>query len=135
MSEVQAKLLYDLLEMEAPDKFFIDGKDVPAFLLFPKHHFASRHGYTLYLNRVGVIASFSSNKKALERLKEIVERANFPMRLYRVRKYGGKRNKRILFAENKKQRVDMTDAKGPCRMFNIDEWEPVRLTVNKEASG
>lgn len=122
------KFLWELLEMEAPLKFFINGKESPAFLLFPKWHFAStKTQHSLYMNCVGLIARFTSEKKALARLKQIVEHANFPMRLYKVSKYGRKHGKRILFAENTSEGVDMTNAKGPMKAFNIEEWQTISL--------
>ena len=115
-------IFWELLEMEAPLKFYINGKDTPAFLLFPKYHWASSKSYHhLYMNTVGLIGKFTAEKKALARLKEIVENANFPVRVYKSSKYGRNRGKRILFAENKVQRIELTE--NPCKVFNIDEWE------------
>lgn len=116
--------LWELLEMEAPEKYCVDGKDSPAFLLFTKGSIGSMdHKVSLYLNSVGLIANFTSEKKAKERLKQIVENANLPMRIYQISKYGGKRGKRILFAENKTQRVELGE--NPCRTFNIEEWKEI----------
>lgn len=121
------QVLWELLEMEAPQKFYVNRKESPAFLLFPKWHFAStKTQHSLYMNRVGLIGRFTSEKKALERLKQIVESANFPLRLYKVTKFGRKRGKRILFAENSVQRVDMTDVRGPMKVFNIEEWQEIK---------
>ena len=118
------QFVWELLEMEAPLKFFVDGKDKPAFLLFPKWHWAStKTQHSLYMNGVGLISKFSSEKKALERLKEIVENANFTCRVYKVNKFGSKRGKRILFAENITERVDRTTLQNPCKSFSIQEWE------------
>ena len=117
-------LLWELMEMEAPETFFVNGKEHPAFLYFPRSHFLAMNGkHSLYMNGVSLISIFSSRKKAFDRLREIVASANFPLRLYRVSKYGSKRGKRILFAENHVQRVGMTDAKGACKVFNIREWQ------------
>jgi len=123
-------ILWELMEMEAPEKFYVNGKEHPAFLFFPRYHYlsAKKTKHSLYMNGVGLVSSFSSKKQTFARLREIVENANFPLRLYQVSKYGSKRGKRILFAENHTQRVDMTDAKGPMKVFNIEEWQ-------KEAQG
>ena len=124
----QANLLWELLESEAPEKFYVNGKEMPAFLLFHKYHWASQNKkYTLYLNRVGVIAEFTSQKKALERLKLIVENANFPVRVHRLSRTGRYKDKRILFAENTVERIDRETLRGPCKVFNIDEWQEVKL--------
>ncbi len=118
-----AEALWELMEMEAPLKFFVGGADKPGFLLFPRGHWASiKGGHSLYLNRVGLIAQFPSRKKALARLKEIVENANFPVRVYQVSKYGRNKEKRFLFAENTVQRI-MPKEGCPTKVFNISEWD------------
>ena len=117
------KILWELLEMEAPLKFYVDGKEKPAFLLFPKWHWAStKTHHSLYMNGVGLVGKFSSERKALEHLKGIVENANFVLRLYKVNKFGRKRGKRIFFAENPIERIDKTTLKNPCKVFNIESW-------------
>lgn len=124
----RSEILWELLEMEALEKFFVGNAKSPAFLLFPKYHWAStKSAHSLYLSNVGLIARFSSQKKALDRIKELVEKANYPLKLYQVSKFGRKRGKQILFAENKSSRIDLTKAKGPVRAFNIDEWEQIAL--------
>jgi hypothetical protein len=124
----KADILWDLLELEAPEKFFVDGKESPAFLLFPKWHFASTKSYcSLYLSRVGLIGRYSSMKKALARLREIVENANFAVKVYQVSKHGRRRGKRRLFAENTVERIDRSQIKAPTRTFNIEEWSGVEV--------
>lgn len=119
----EATFLWKLLEMEAPEKFYIDGKEHPAFLYFPRYHWASREKkHTLYLNGVGVINTFGSKKKALERLKQIVESAYFAVRVYQVSRTGRNKGERILFAENTIDRVDKTRLNAPMKVFEIEEW-------------
>jgi hypothetical protein len=98
--EINDELIWDLMEIEAPDKFYIDDHDKPAFLMFPKyHHFSPWKGYvTLWMNRVGLIGKYKSKREALEKIHEIVGKASKPIRLYRVSSYGRNRGKRILFA-------------------------------------
>ena len=120
------KFLWELMEMEAPSKFCVGGREQSAFLLFPKYHYLSQNNkHTLYMNMVGLINTFTSEKKALERLRQIVENANFPVRVYKVSKYGRNKGKRVLFAENHEQRIDLTNAKEDafCKVFEIDEWK------------
>lgn len=120
--------LWELLEMEAPEKFFIGDAEHPAFLVFPKYHWAStKTAHSLYLNTVGLIATFSTRKKAFDRIKELVENANYPLRLYRVSKFGGKRGKHIFFAKNAVGKINLTEAKGPVRAFDIKEWKHITL--------
>ena len=122
----KGKFLWELLEMEAPEKFYVGGSEHPAFLYFPRQSWASRDGkHTLYMNGVGLIATFTSRKKALERLKAIVESAYFPVRLHRVSRIGRNKGKRIMFAENMVERVDKATLKGPMKVFEIEEWKNV----------
>ena len=119
----QGKFLWELLEQEAPEKFYVGGSEHPAFLYFPRQSWASQNGkHTLYMNGVGVIDSFTSRKKALARLKVIVENAYFRVRVYQVSRTGRDKGKRMLFAENTVERVDKSTLKGPMKVFEIDEW-------------
>ena len=99
----QNDLLWEILEMEAPIKFYIDDAEKPAFLLFPKYHWASSKSHvTLYMNSVAKIGEFRSTKAALEFLRNIIENhATKPIKVYIVYKYGRKAGKRIFFAESK----------------------------------
>jgi hypothetical protein len=127
-------ILWELMEMEAPEKFFINGAEQPGFLLFPKYSYLTLNNkVSLYMNGVGLIANFKTEKQAKERLKQIVETANFPTRVYQVSKTGSRRGKRILFAENTIQRVEPTE--NPCKVFNISEWQDIALenTSQEEA--
>jgi len=124
------QILWELMEMEAPEKFFVNQKEHPAFLAFPKHHYLSvvRNRYNLYMNGVGLIASFGSEKALLERLKRIVENANFPIRVFRMSKHGRKKGQRTFFAENEIQRISIQTQGNDedirhVKVFNIKEWE------------
>ena len=92
-----SEILWELMEMEAPEKFYVDEKEHPAFLIFPKYHYLclDTKKHNLYLNGVGLIASFETRKALFERLKQIVENANFPIKVYQVSKFGKKRGKKI----------------------------------------
>jgi len=120
----QANFLWELLESEAPEKFYIDGNEHPAFLYFPRQHWASqKNKHTLYMNTVGVINTFGSRKKALARLKQIVENAYFAVRVYQVSRTGRNKGKRILFAENTTDRITKSELKAPMKVFEIVEWQ------------
>jgi len=125
----QAQILWELLELEAKDKFYVGNRENPAFLLFPKYSpLCMDKKVTLYMNGVGLIDTFKSEKAALERLKQIIENANFAVQVYKVSKYGRQKGKRVLFAENTVDRIDNETMKGHCRVFEIDEWKEVALT-------
>lgn len=95
-----SSILWDLMESEAPDKFFVGDAERPGFLLFPRYHcFAHENKWTLYMNSVGLIDTFSTMDKALERLREIIATAKTSVKVFKASKTGRDRNKRILFAE------------------------------------
>ena len=98
-------LLWDILELEAPIKFYIDDCEKPAFLLFPQYHpFASKSRVALYMNSVAKIGNFTSEKKALEFLKDKIENHTTKhVKCYIVYKHGRKAGKRIFFAESKRR--------------------------------
>jgi hypothetical protein len=74
------------------------------------------------MNRVGVIGYYPSRAKAETRLREIVENANYPVRVYRKR--GAKM---ILFAENVvKRKPDPLPESAGQKMFEIKEWEHLK---------
>ena len=99
----QSDLLWEILEMEAPIRLYIDDAEKPAFLLFPKYHWAaSKSKVALYMNSVAKIGDFSSEKKALEFLRDKIENHTTKhIKVYMVHKYGRKAGKRIFFAESK----------------------------------
>jgi hypothetical protein len=122
--------LYDIMEDECRDKFYIKEKDKPSFLLFyphsifaqGKHYHQETKHWTLYLNRVGLIGIFKTKNDALLRLKQIIENANFPVT---VLNKDGK-----VFAENRVQRKELTG--NFCRVFEIDEWNKQNISSDKE---
>jgi len=118
MSEGVSKILWDLLESEARERFFIDAAPEPAFLI-SWGIFSPKGKCTLYLNTVGAINSFPSLKKAEERIKELVESARTPIKVYKGIKRG-----HLLFAENKESRLPATASEGNLiATFKIREWE------------
>jgi hypothetical protein len=99
-NSAMSSLLWDLMETEAPDKFFVGDAERPGFLLFPRYHFlAHENRWTLYLNSVGLIDTFSTMEEALERLRQIVATARASVKVFTVSKTGRNRSKPIVFAE------------------------------------
>jgi len=94
------ELIWSILESEAPEKFYINDAKKPAFLYFPKwHHFAWEKKHTIYMNSIGLLGTFRSRRKAFAKLREIIETANEPVKVYRVSKTGRDKGKRVFFAE------------------------------------
>jgi len=123
--EGPSDLLWELLASEASARFYVEKDDIlakgPAFLYYPRHDpWAWKSRCTIYVNGIGVLDTYTSEKKALQRLKEIIENANFPLKVYKV-----STRKPVLFAENKVQRIDPSQILEDCsvKVFNIPEWK------------
>lgn len=118
------EIIWGLMESEACHKFLINANEEKvAFLILHKYSpINPTKGYALFLNHVGLIKAFKREKDALERVKQIVENAYFPLRIYKVSKHGRNRRRPVLFAENTVERVNMEGAIGPHKVFEIDEW-------------
>ena len=120
---ILSNALWDILEGEADELFYIEGKDWPAFILMSRNHpFNPFKGHVLYMSHVGLIAIFRTKEEALQHLRKIIENANVPVRVWRVLKRWKERGKRVFFAENTIERIDSSKAIGPIKVFNIKEW-------------
>jgi len=99
MSEFEQNLIWELLESEACERYFIDDAEKPAFLLLSKHNPLSHGGFELYMNYVARLGRFSSMKKAEDKLREVISKARRPLKVFKVSKWGRKKGKRQFFAE------------------------------------
>ena len=111
--------LFDVLPYVAEEEYWIRTEEGlakgAAFLIIPLYT-----AHILVLNNVGVIARYKRLKEAQNRIKELVEGANYPMMIYR--KKHGKVSSHP-FAENKVQRVPRpTEPDIPLKAFEIREW-------------
>jgi hypothetical protein len=110
----------DLLEI-MPDTitFHVNGTGKPGFMIFPHPHFHSGNkAIVLFMNHVGLIGCYPTRKKAEIRLQEIIEKANYPVRVYR--KYHGRIQ---MFAENTvKRKPDPLPESAGQKVFEIPEW-------------
>ena len=115
----QLDALFDVLPYMAEEEYWIETEaglaKAPAFLLVPLGK-----AHILLLNRVGEIARYGTLKEARTRIKELVETANYPMRLY-LKKHG-KVSPRP-FAVNETRRVALPlEPDVPVKAFEIREW-------------
>ena len=115
----ESKFLWDAMEALAREKYYIGTVDKPAFLIYQ-----SKRNYGLYLNSVGLINSYPSLKKARDRIKSLVENANYPMMVFKGKP---KASTKKPFAMNEKSSEMYLNAKEDCmvRAFNIEEWKPL----------
>ena len=86
--------LWSLIASEASERFYVNDAQEPAFLIC-RGAFSPKGPWTLYMNSISELGSFSSREKAFEKLREIVSKAKLPVKVYRE-SHGGKK---ILFAE------------------------------------
>ena len=98
MTVATQELLWEILESEACEQYYIDDAQKPAFLLLSKYNPLSHGGFELYMNSVSLIGRFKSQKKAEERLRQGISTAKKSMKIWKVSKWKS-RKKRTLFME------------------------------------
>jgi len=116
---------YDILPDIAWENYWIEKDGIlakaPAFCIVPIKN-TGQSGYYLILNHVGKINRYKKLKAAQERIKSLVESANYPMKIYKQNGRG--RLSKKPFAENTIDRLIDGGVEGaPIRAFNIEEWE------------
>ena len=108
--------LWDILESEASERYFINDAEKPAFLLLDKWNPLSHGGYELYMNHVCLLCRVKSKKQALAKLDKMLETARIPLTVWKETKRGGK-TKRVLYATLEKlKEKGMTDKTEPNRL-------------------
>ena len=111
--------VWDLVEHDCgTTRFYVDNRDKAGFLIISKWSaLNSSKQHELMMNGVGLIKRFKTEREAKNRLKQIVENANIPVRVYE-----DKRNKRVLFAENTTERIGKIKTGCSFKVFEIPEW-------------
>jgi hypothetical protein len=111
--------LWDVLPYIALEEYWIETEEgvakAPAFFIV-----YLSNGYHLILNNLGTIRVYKKLKQAQDRIKELVESANYPMKVYR------KKDRKINphpFAENLIRRAEPLNEDTPLRAFDVKEWE------------
>ena len=107
MTESMTDLLYDILESEACEKYYINNAEKPAFLVLSKWNPLSHGKFELYMNRVARLGEFKTKKELIAKLLQVMSTANKPKKFYKVDKFGRKRREKVLFA--------VADGKGNLR--------------------
>lgn len=90
--------VWDFLEMEACEQYYLNDKQKPAFLVLSKFNPFSRGGYELYMNHVTVLARCRTKKELFERFKKTLETSKTPLTVWKMEKHGRKKGKRQRFA-------------------------------------
>jgi hypothetical protein len=89
------EIVWDLLESNASERYFVDAAEEPAFLI-GRGPWAINGCWTLYMNRVAALESFTSCQKARELLLKMVQGAKKPVKVFRETRRGKR-----LFAESR----------------------------------
>jgi len=97
---MMSEIVWDLLESNASERYFVDGAEEPAFLI-GRGPWAINGCWTLYMNHVAALGSFTSLGKARERLLEMIRGAKKTVKVFRET-----RRSRRLFAESIKKNKD-----------------------------
>jgi hypothetical protein len=88
------EIVWDLLESNASERYFVDDAEEPGFLI-GRGPWAINGDWTLYMNHVAALGSFTSRQKAREWLLKMVQGATKPVKVFRETRRGKR-----LFAES-----------------------------------
>jgi len=124
MTEAEQKIIWDILESEAWEKYYIDDAERPAFLMLHKYSPLSGGGFELYINSLARVGAFRFEKEARERLLKIMSKANKSVKYYRQSKTGRNRDKKVFFAE--------ADGKGNLTIVKTEGSKPRTAEVLAE---
>jgi hypothetical protein len=83
------EVVWNLLESNASERYFIDAAEEPAFLI-GRGPWAINSEWTLYMNHVAAIGSFTSLGKAREQLLKMIQEAKKPVKVFRETRRGKK---------------------------------------------
>lgn len=98
MSLALQDCLWDILETEAFERYFINDAEEPGFLILHKYNPLIHGSFELYMNHVTRLARVKTHKKAVERLNDILRTAKIPMRVYVQKKKGSRYGNKVLYA-------------------------------------
>lgn len=90
--------LWDILETEAYERYFMDNAEKPAFLILHKWHPLTNRSFELYMNHVSRLARCKSHKEIIARLDKTLSTAKKPIRVYIQKKKGVSYGEKKLYA-------------------------------------
>lgn len=88
MSNTLQNCLWDILESEACEKYYIDDAELPGFLVLSKWNLLSHGGFELYMNRLSRLGRYRTKKELREKLRFVFSTAKKPLSYYKVDKQG-----------------------------------------------
>lgn len=91
--------LWDILESEAFERYFIGDAEKPAFLILNKYNPLSNGAFELYINYVARLGRFQTHKKAVEKLDMVLSGATKKIHVFKQRQMSmAKFDKKVLYA-------------------------------------
>jgi len=91
--------LWDILESEACERYFIGDAEKPAFLILDKWNPLANNSFELYMNHVSRLGRFKTHKKTIEALDAVLSTANHKIHVFKQKKRGmASFGKKILYA-------------------------------------
>lgn len=91
--------LWDILESEACERYFIGDAEKPAFLLLSKHNLLTHNSYELFMTHVSRLGKYGTRKKAVEKLDMMLSTATKKIHVFRQTKRGiASFSKKVLYA-------------------------------------
>lgn len=98
MSLALQDCLWDILETEAFERYFINDAEKPAFLILHKFNPLTHGSFELFMNHVSRLCRVKTHKKAIERLDYMLSTANIPIRVFIQKEKGLRYGEKQLYA-------------------------------------
>lgn len=96
---MKSDLVFDIIEGEADEKYYIDDAPDPAVLLLTKGNFLARRSWQVYINRLTRVTSTKEESEAREKIEQIFNSCKKRIKVFKVLKYGRRRGEKILHGE------------------------------------
>ena len=93
------EIVWDLIESEADELYYIDESEGPAFILLHRYNPLTRDSFHLYMNHVTRIISTRSEKEVRENLVKALNSTTKRIKVFKMVRRGRKKNKKIFFGE------------------------------------
>ena len=91
--------LWDILESEAFERYFIGDAEKPAFLILNKYNPLANGAFELYMNHVSRLGRFKTHKKAIAKLDTVLSSAVKRIHVFKQTKKGiANFGKKVLYA-------------------------------------
>ena len=118
MTTFEEDLFEIMRETFMEDEYYVNDCKKPAFLISCTQINPDKWQIIIG-GGLGLYGTYPSHKKAMETLKTVIENAFLPVKVYRTTRH---RKTKVLFAENKISRVDLskvTDDDVPVKLFDL----------------